>query len=121
MGPRGTRRGRGGAQVVRMALDAGVSVFASDPKANTALLVAAREAKQHDTHLEVVKPHNTQHREVCQLLVDKGADAKVFNVDRNSAYDISVHDRNVALQRCLDPSKSDDGPSVTPHACLPSP
>ena len=78
---------QGKPELVRVLLDAGVSVFASDDKANTALLHAVRpESVQNACKLDQWGAL----LEVCKLLVERGADLHGRNIWRQNAYDFAL-------------------------------
>lgn len=80
-------------QIVQWLLDAGTSVYETDARANTALILAARNGCT----------------ETCKVLKRNVGDnlRSVRNRQRQSAYDLAVSGKHTLVKRVLLPSDSD--------------
>jgi ankyrin repeat protein len=97
-------------EVVRMLLDAGVSVFCSDEHASTPLLHAVRP-EAVESGAAAGRPWGAL-VDVCKLLVERGADVDSRNIWRQNAHDFAMvatsgRSGDVAIVRAMKPSTSD--------------
>jgi hypothetical protein len=83
----------GSAELVGALLRKGISVFESDHEAITPLHLASASG----------------HADVCNLLVEAGADGLIPDMRGLTSYDLAISNRHTAVRQIFEPTASDEG------------